>query len=114
MKDCIKCGAVSPSDTENCLQCGEVFGASQIGKRPDGSNLKFFAWVIFAVAVGSLATAYWYPAVKDPYGNLDPARIELGANLWLLAGTILPIGTVIWLVGHVVEAISFLPGRDSK
>lgn len=114
MKDCIECGAVSPTNAKNCAQCGKEFSDQQSRRRPDGSNLKFYGATAFIVGIMSIITAYWYPAAGGSYDSADPSRILFKADLLLIGGALVQIGAIGWLVGHVVEAISFLPRKNEE
>ena len=114
MKDCRKCGTESPDGAEICAQCGKEFGAHNTRNRPDGSELKGYAAAAFVIGIMGVITSYWYPAAESTYGDVDAGRLALKANLLILGGALTQIGAIAWLMGHVVEAISFLPGKDDR
>jgi predicted nucleic acid-binding Zn ribbon protein len=112
MKDCEKCGTVSPTNATTCSNCGKVFSDHTTRLRPDGTSLKFYGATAFIFGVLGIITAYWYPSAGSMYDSLDPSRLAVKSDLLLIGGVLAQIGAMGWLVGHIVDAISFLPGKD--
>jgi di/tricarboxylate transporter len=52
------------------------------------------------------------PSDYSGVGEIDQDQVVLKAALSMLGGGFLQIGLVVWLAGYIVNAISFLPGRE--
>ena len=110
MKFCRSCNAENPPLAEICTTCGTPFGippgepshplpATEYPARPTGTVPMVIGWICFGLAVvfGLLAMA--------------------GAAAWnfaVAASGFFSLFLVLWSVGYVVRAISFLPDRSSR
>jgi protein-S-isoprenylcysteine O-methyltransferase Ste14 len=125
MKTCMDCGTVSPRDTVACDKCGYKFRFAEGGaettdaavanetQRPTGDTPKLVGGVLFVA--GLLSFLFSFAVSVTSYdGSLDAKAL---AWKWLLTWTgagMLHLGLLIWLVGYIVHAISFLPGKDEQ
>jgi hypothetical protein len=122
----MSCGAAAQDTTKECETCGREFafqtteaGTSSLtqvleaplGARPDGSTMIPIgaALMVFGIlgVFGSL--------MIDPvdYAGIDHDKIALQWNLLIGGGALAQIGFFLLLVGYILRAISFLPGRES-
>jgi len=126
-KSCIQCGAKAEDWVTECEDCGRAFsfvlddGSEASGAtlesissraRPDGSGLKYFGGILFAVALLAFLLGWLLPAAEYSFREIDPERLALKSNLMLFGGSGLQVGAMVWLAGAIIEAISFLPGKD--
>ena len=115
MKFCRQCNFENSVNAEHCAACGHSFtgGAPATvadtdrmrhinsGRRPDGSLPMLFGWLAFGLSV--------------LFEILALSAEGLGTK-WvaaLAAGAFFSLFLVLWGVGYIVSAISFLPGKDA-
>jgi hypothetical protein len=126
VKSCLNCGRPAPIDAPTCEYCGreyaytgEVDGESislrgtPQSDRPTGNGAKTTG-IILAV-LGVLAILFSMlisPSDYSGVGEIDQDQVVLKAALSMLGERFLQIGLVVWLAGYIVNAISFLPGRE--
>lgn len=88
-------------------------------QRPDGSEMIQWGWVLISLGALLLLIGLVVPTFSDPgySGYLSERAPTLNPWKWPLIwlGIGLPnLGVVVLLVGHVVRAIWFLPGREAE
>ena len=116
MKYCPDCNFENRVNAEHCAACGHVFnggapvsvdggaslGAAASPERPDGSLPMLFGWIALGASV--------------LFEILAVSADEV-AGAWaatLAAGGFFSLFLVLWGVGYIVRAISFLPGRETS
>jgi hypothetical protein len=128
MKSCIQCGTEADDDVRTCGQCGRKFsfvsdtaGESKMNtdvginveQRPTGKNAKLIGGLTLGVGLSAFLCSLLVSTTGYD-GSLDPNALSMKwALAWFGAG-FFHFGLLIWLVGYVVHAISFLPGKNEK
>ena len=114
MKSCPMCGTDAQSDALHCEQCAYTFamsnstssvGGSSQGvqgiERPNGNIPIQLSWIFLIISVG----LFLWSLVE--YDN-----IVMSWLMQISSGGFFSLFLILWSVGYIVRAISFLPGRD--
>lgn len=80
-------------------------------RRPTGDATIMASWLLLIVATMLLLIGIILPETSQPY-SFEPAE----PNIWKwriiwLGAALFSIGVLLWSVGTIVRAISFLPGK---
>ena len=126
MYTCYKCGAVMEEDQRPAHRCGVPDGSDAATAevtartRPDGQTPIFYGQgatgigFIITVVAGFLMAQ----ASNEPSYASDLTLYEAAADVafywnWVVFGSgLLSLGILVWSVGYIVQAISFLPGKE--
>ncbi|MCP5395745.1 MAG: hypothetical protein H6918_03240 [Sphingomonadaceae bacterium] len=114
----------------NCVKCKEPFVAgfdptpeearaldplpASTCERPNGQALVFYGGVALGLGLLGLAIGWFLPAAAESFADIDPDRLRLKANLMAVGAVLTNLGALGFLAGKIIEAISFLPGRDDQ
>ena len=126
MKNCIECGTQASDEISVCPQCGRDFNKTgvtwaespstsseitSIETRPSGKNAKLIGGLLLGAGLFAFLCSLMVSTTGYD-GPLDPNALSMKwALAWFGAG-FFHFGLLIWLVGYVVHAISFLPKKD--
>ena len=126
MKSCIQCGTEAADDVRICGQCGREFNKTgptwvespskssetpYIEARPTGKNAKLIGGLLLGIGLFTFLCSFLVNTTGyDGSLDVDALNMKL-AFTWFGAG-FFHFGLLIWLVGYVVHAISFLPKKD--
>lgn len=130
MKHCRNCNQENLDAAICCVMCGASWnGADDVVvssdavshvrvDRPDGSTPMMLGWaalvaslLLFLVSLVSGPAAY----EMGPYGSASSVADKL-ATQWLMqlgSGALFSLFLILWSVGYIVRAISFLPASDA-
>ncbi len=114
MKECTKCGAKNDSIASACASCFHPFNdvaaspastPAQKGARPDGNApLDIGLYCAFLGVVGIFVAMM----MADSY---ESRSFFTSFNISVIGGVLFSLGLVLWSVGYIVKAISFLPAK---
>jgi hypothetical protein len=123
MVDCPRCSETMADNAIVCEECGyrlhpvlsvpaeegdrSIISSEASTRRPDGTITLIIAWVIFALTAICVF-------VGLRYESNDPTDWIGQVTLLLIGGSLFQLFLVLWGVGSIVNAISFLPGKDDK
>ena len=125
MKSCIQCGENAFDDAAHCADCGRQFSyvsgqplaseaslsSTKYSNRPSGEGVKTSGIIFVVLGVGFVLAGTMTNATSS--AQLDPiAAIMTKFGMIWLGGGLFQLGLIFWAVGYIVQAISFLPGRD--
>ena len=111
MRDAIASGEPL-ENTGSMEQDASIPYSSKASERPDGSTAKIVG--ISFLVLGALLSLWAEFTSATEYSwstDIDPDKIAMKAKLALAGGGFFQIGLIVWLVGYIVHAISFLPGK---
>ena len=124
MKNCIQCGAEAADDVVHCTGCGRAFSfvsssvlntapvMADVTERPDGKTLKTLGTA--AMGIGVMMFVISYVNMGSDFESINPIAIALKWVAALFGAALGNFGLLLWLVGHIIYAISFLPGKDEN
>jgi ribosomal protein L40E len=125
MRICVKCKTDVPDEATACSGCGlaymplKVASSSSVDTeqkpsviylvRPDGMGLKGVGAA--AMGIGVMIFVISYVNMGSDFEAINPIAIALKWIAALLGAALANLGLLLWLVGHIVYAISFLPRK---
>jgi hypothetical protein len=67
---------------------------------------------VLVLGLAALGLGWLLPASASSLGGLDPDRLNLKISLMLFGSVMSQLGALGFFSGKIIEALSFLPGKD--
>ena len=136
VKTCPMCGTDTDNREARCLNCDYQFQPTASGPtadleskavetgnantRPDGGTPMLIAWCCFCLGILAIFISMtikvesWEVGPYASTSGLQSASQKLNAIflLQIAAGGLFSLFLMLWSVGYIVRAISFLPGKQ--
>jgi hypothetical protein len=81
-------------------------------KRPTGGN--FIVCGVVSMMLGAIAAFACLFFPTEQYGIVDEVNVAIRGYLLIASGGLSSMGFTLFLIGHVIRALWFLPGEDKK